>query len=279
MSSSNRRRTQTLELIATRRAGSTAFVRRYGCLTALVMASALVVGTDTTSRAAPCEARTNADPKAMAALSRTAAYLRKLPAFSFRAEVTRDQIVYGDFKLQRASNVQVAVRRPNRLRVDVSGDQGDRLFVYDGRHLSVFLRSENYYGRVFAPPTLLETLDAVERHSIELPLVDVLYVAMGGALEPSIRDAGEIGRSMIDGIDCVQLAFRGLNVDWQLWIEQGTRALPRKIVITTNDEPTRPQYVAVLHWDLASPLSDDTFKFSPPAGVHRLTFAETQPQR
>lgn len=41
--------------------------------------------------------------------------------------------------------------------------------------------------------TSLETIDAIERYGVELPLVHLMYVAMGGSLDPTIREAGVIG--------------------------------------------------------------------------------------
>jgi len=208
------------------------------------------------------------DPKAMAQLSRATNYMRSLPAFSLSADVTQDEVVQDDFKLQRTSQVRIAVRRPDRMRAEVYGDLGNRLFVYDGKTLSVYLEKERYFITQPAPATLKETLDAaLEKHALELPLADILYVAMGGELQSSVRDAGEIGSSMIDGTACLHLAFRGAKVDWQLWVQQGTQPLPRKIVITTTDAPTRPQYNARLSWDLSSPIPEDRFQFTPPKGA------------
>jgi hypothetical protein len=42
-------------------------------------------------------------------------------------------------------------------------------------------------------------------------------------------------------------------VDWQLWIERGKTPLPRKLLITTVQESSQPQYVAVLKWDTTAP--------------------------
>jgi hypothetical protein len=244
------------------------------CRPMSLLALSLAVGFTVPGHASPCDAKLEPDPKALKSLARSAAYLRGLPAFHLRAEVTRDEVIYTDFKLQRTSDVRVTVRRPNRMRAEMSGDQGSRLFVYDGTYLNVLLKDENYYGSVLAPATLLELLDSIEQHDIELPLLDLIYLAMGGQLEPTIRDAGTIGSSTIDGIKCVQLAFRGDIVDWQIWVEEGSRPLPRKLVITTTDDPTRPQYSAILRWDVVSPTVDQEFSFSPPANASRLTFMQ-----
>jgi hypothetical protein len=204
----------------------------------------------------------------MAALARTTSYLRSLPTFKVRAEVAQDEVVHDDFKLQRTLQVSAAVRRPDRMRAEVTGDLGTRLFVYDGKKLSLALKDEQYYVTTAAPPTLREMLDAaLDKHDIELPLLDIIYVAMGGDLHKQVSDAAEIGLSTVDGVTCTQLAFRDKQVDWQLWIEQGTKPVPRQIVITTTDIPTRPQYTARLRWEVSPILGEDTFSFVPAAGA------------
>jgi hypothetical protein len=238
----------------------------------LAILSSVAFAAPRSGLAAPSEEKSEADPKALKALARSTAYLRSLPAFSVQAYVTRDEVIYSGYKLERSSNVRMSVKRPDRLRAEVSGDQGARLFVYDGKYLSVFLKDENYFGSILAPATLLGTLESIERHGIELPLLDLVYIAMGGQLEPNITDAGFIGLSNIDGVSCAQLAFRGHAVDWQLWIEQGDKPLLRKLVITTTDDPARPQYSAVFHWDLTTPIVETDFAFAPPKNVSRLTF-------
>jgi hypothetical protein len=185
-------------------------------------------------------------------------------------------VLSADYKVQRTNDVALTVQRPNRLRAQSSGDMGNRLFVYDGKSLNVFMADENYYGSVAAPPTLFETLDVFQRYGIELPLMDMMYVSMGGKLDPTIREAGVIGQTTIQGVKCTQLAFRSDVVDWQLWVTEGDKPLPRKLLITTTDQAARPQYSAVLRWDFSTPIAETDFAFTPPATASRLTFAAVQ---
>jgi hypothetical protein len=248
------------------------------CSGVLAVICAAQLATPAGSVAAP-EAKPDVDPNAMKTLSRTVSYLRSLPAFVLRADVTQDEVVAADYKVERTGTVALTVRRPNRLRADITGDRGARTFVYDGKNLNAFLADENYYGSFPAPPTILETIDAIERYGVELPLVDLMFVAMGGSLDPTIREAGVIGPTAIMGVKCTQLAFRGDLVDWQLWVTEGDKPLPRKLVITTRDQTARPQYSAILRWDVSTPIADADFAFTPPANASRLTFAGVLPER
>ena len=62
-------------------------------------------------------------------------------------------------------------------------------------------------------------------------------------------------------------------IDWQIWIEDGPRPVPRKLLITYKEEPGSPQYVARLSdWDFQPCLSDHYFRFQPPKGSDEIEF-------
>jgi hypothetical protein len=224
--------------------------------------------------AAPSTRTEEVDPRAKEALKRMTDYLKTLQAFTVRAAASKDEVVGNEFKVDKESEVTLNVRKPDRLRAEVLGDNGDKVFVYDGKSLVVFTQPEKYYATMPAPPTIKETLDAaLKQHGIELPLADFIYTAMGDDLGSSALAAGDIGPSRVAGSDCEHYAFRSTKVDWQIWIEQGERPLPRKFVITTRDAPGRPEYAAVLTWDVSPHFDDATFTFSPPEGAKPIEFA------
>ena len=237
----------------------------YGLL--FIACSAALAWLSLTPRSSRAESA-DIDPKAVAALTRSVAYLRELPAFSVVADVTQDEIVHGNFNLKRLSKVRVTVRRPDHLRAEITGDLGKRLFIYDGKTLSLYLEKEGYYASAEAPATLRETLDAaILKHKIELPLTDLIYAAMGGDVLQNVREAGEIGPRVVDGHACLHEAFRGPTVDWQVWVEDSSKPLPCMLAITTTDAPTHPQYSAKLSWDTSTPVNDELFQFVPPQGA------------
>ena len=71
------------------------------------------------------------------------------------------------------------------------------------------------------------------------------------------------------------LLFTQENVDWQIWIDAGEKAVPRKIVITYKNEADQPQYEAVLDdWRLAT--ADDLARLKPalPPSAKRVDITE-----
>jgi hypothetical protein len=209
-------------------------------------------------------------PEAQAVLDRMTSYLRGLQTFSIETHASRDEVVALGYKLQNNERSVIVVQRPNKLRADISGDIRNRTFVYDGTKLTMYSPDDAVFTRAEAPETLADLIGTLLDIGVEMPLIDVLYQAAAGTLTDDVRGGILVGESTIDGVASDHLAFRQANVDWQLWVEQGARPLPRKILITTRYEVGDPQYQAVLHWNLKPKIRSSTFEFTPPKGVTEI---------
>jgi hypothetical protein len=72
-------------------------------------------------------------------------------------------------------------------------------------------------------------------------------------------------------VKCHHLAFRQKTIDWQIWIQDGDKPLPRKMVITYKRDAGGPQFTARLsRWNVKPKLSKDTFEFEPPADAKKV---------
>jgi hypothetical protein len=221
-------------------------------------------------KAAAAESAQAVSDEARAVLDRMTRYLRELQTFSIETQASRDEVVALGYKLQNNERSVIVVQRPNRLRADISGDIRNRTIVYDGAQLTMYSPDDAVFVRTDAPETLADLIGVLLDIGVEMPLIDVLYQATAGTLTRDVRGGILVGESMIDGIATDHLAFRQANVDWQLWVEQGARPLPRKILITTRYEVGDPQYQAILHWNLKPKIHASTFKFAPPKGVTEI---------
>jgi hypothetical protein len=80
-----------------------------------------------------------------------------------------------------------------------------------------------------------------------------------------------VGLGVIDGIECEHLAFRNVDVDWQIWIEVGPRPIPRKYVITSKGVGAAPQYtLRIKDWKTDVQTNADAFVFAPPPGANKV---------
>src|SRR6185369_11420108 len=94
------------------------------------------------------------EPGAMEALNRMGAYLRSLKDFQVTADVTTEIVLDTGEKLQSSQTTNLLASSPNKLLVDVNGDDKSRLFLYNGKTFTLFARRAGFYATVDAPPTI-----------------------------------------------------------------------------------------------------------------------------
>jgi hypothetical protein len=215
------------------------------------------------------------DPAAMEALDKMGAYLRSLGSFAIEAEMETDDVLASGQKVKHVGLAQLKVRRPDRLRVDIAGDRRIQQLFYDGKTFTIYDRVANYYGSFPAPPLLAELVRTVEEtYGIDMPLADLFRWGSDAKLSVPITAASDLGSSTVKGATCDHYAFRQPEVDWQLWIERGTKPLPRKLVITTMTEKMQPEHAMVMTWNLEPQMTEQTFAFVPPQGALKIDFAK-----
>jgi len=216
------------------------------------------------------------DPQAEKLLRRMSDYLASRQQFTVKAESTLEVVLTSGQKLQFSSPATASVWRPNRLRADRKGDIVNQEFYYDGKTLTLYNPKENLYAATAAPPTLDETLDfAREKLDVIAPGAELLY---GNAAERMLKETTSgfvVGPSVVAGVKCTHLAFRGPEVDWQIWIEDGDKPLPRKFILTSKKVTGEPQFtVLVRSWDLTPKLTNREFTFVPPKGAKKIEFLQ-----
>jgi hypothetical protein len=216
------------------------------------------------------------DPRARDALTRMGERLRSLSVFAIDQNVTREQVINGDLKVQKSSFAHVIVQRPDHFKADVMGDDGKNNTIYfDGKVLTLFMHPQNYYAQMDAPGPSVTALDKAEaQYGVEFPGSDFLRMASGEDFADKLTAAGYVGESRVGDALCDHYAYRTADVDYQLWIQQGSAdgPLPRRIVITSKKQPTQPQYTAALSWDISPRVYASYFNFTPPEGATKITF-------
>jgi hypothetical protein len=166
------------------------------------------------------------------------------------------------------------VSRPNRLRAHRKGDLANQEFFYDGKTLTLYNPKENLYATAAAPPTIDAMLDfAREKLDVIAPGAEILYSNAAERMLKVTTSGFVVGPSVVGGAKSTHLAFRGAEVDWQIWIEDGDKPLPRKFILTSKKVSGEPQFtVLIRNWDVAPKLTDREFIFTPPKGAKKIEF-------
>lgn len=206
-------------------------------------------------------------------------YLKAAPQLSFHAEIAYDDLLPTGQKLQLAAAYDVALRRPDRVYTEYWGDAGGRRLWYDGKTITLYDPVLSVYASEPAKPTIDATLD----HLIKVlgftpPLSDLMTSDPGATLRQNLLFGFYVGATEVEGVRCHHLAFVEQNIDWQIWIEDGTQWVPRKLVITYKTIPGAPQFAAVLSdWDFATRPPDALFTAQLPAEASRISFLAAAP--
>jgi hypothetical protein len=216
------------------------------------------------------------DPQAEKLLRRMSDYLASRQQFTLKAESTLEVVLTSGQKLQYDSPATLMVSRPNRLRAHRKGDLANQEFFYDGKTLTLYNPRENLYATTAAPPTVDEMLDfAREKLDVIAPAAEFLYK---NAAEKMLKEASSgfvVGPSVVGSVKCTHLAFRGSEVDWQIWIEDGDKPLPRKFILTSKKVAGEPQFTVLIRsWDVAPKLTNQEFSFTPPKGAKKIEFLQ-----
>lgn len=214
------------------------------------------------------------EPEAGRLLKRMADYVGSLPQLALDSAQSIEVVLVSGQKIQFNSAARMVVQRPNKLFAERVGDVVGQSFFYDGKSLTLFNPDDGYFATVPAPTTVDAMLDFA-RDSLDViaPAGDLITTDAYARLMAGTTAGFVVGKSTIDGVRCDHLAFRGYGVDWQIWIEDGARPLPRKYVISTVDVVGAPQFeVMMRNWTTSPDVSLKRFQFTQPAGATEVKF-------
>ena len=216
------------------------------------------------------------DPQAEKLLKRMSDYLAGRQQFTLKAESTLEVVLTSGQKIQFESPATLEVSRPNKLRAHRKSDIANQEFFYDGKTLTLYNPKENLYATTAAPPTIDETLDfAREKLDIVAPASELLYKNAAEKMLKASSSGFVVGPSVVAGVKCTHLAFRGSEVDWQIWIEDGDKPLARKFILTSKQVKGEPEFTVVIRsWDVAPKLTDKDFTFTPAKGAKKIEFLQ-----
>jgi hypothetical protein len=219
------------------------------------------------------------EPRATDLVRKMAALLAGSKGFALEAEEIYDEVPEQSPRRQLTNRRHVALRRPDRLAGDASGDALNRTIWYDGKTFSALDKEQNTWAAAEVPPTVDGALDAIlERTGMVIPLADFLYTDVYDRLMSSVQRGQYLGIHEAAGVPCHHLSFEQDTIDWQIWIDAGPEPLPRKLVIAYKTEDEVPQYaVTIRKWNLKATLPDELFRFEPPPGASRIEMPTAPP--
>jgi hypothetical protein len=214
------------------------------------------------------------DPDAAAALDRMGAYLRTLKSFDIHVESGTDTILNNGQRIQVDRTVDYAVETPNRLAARLEGPRGVVNATYDGAAFTV-AGEDGYYAQAPLTGSIGSLLSkAYTAYGIDFPLQDLFRWGDPSSVTEKPTEGFRVGSARVGGVLTDHYAFRQPGVDFQVWIDQGDKPLPRKMVITSLTDAAQPQYTALITWKLNPRRTDGQFTFKPAPGAKQIRFRD-----
>ncbi len=254
-----------------------------GIVPAIVLWLAPAAATSQAAAVKPTAAVTPApapplEPAALEKLKAMSDLLKSASTFTFTAKTDREQPSLNGPMLDFFGVSRVAVSRPNQVHVDTKGDLHDASLWYDGRTVAIYSAKSSFYGQTAAPSTIDETvLMLMDRFQLPLPVAGFLLKDPYAKMMEGVKTAFDAGVAEVDGTSCRHLAFSEEDADWQVWIEDGSRPLPRRLAVTYKKVEGAPRVVTALSdWNLSQAIPANEFVFVPPAGSTKVEWKPVQ---
>ena len=198
--------------------------------------------------------------------------------FSFQAHTLRVYADRNDELLHIAHSMKVTVRRPDRLLIEVNGDDGSTKLFYNGRAVVLFGVETKQYSSISVPNTIQGMMKQVMgRLGVDFPLADFLTDSPDKSFLIGVTSGREVDTVTIDGVRCRHLLFiQPPGLELELWVEDNDRALPRRLIVTYRNLPGQPNFVAEFSdWDFSIHPTDAEFEFQPPEGAKEVALKST----
>ena len=228
----------------------------------------------------PLRADVQQDERAMTVLKEMSAYKATLDQAIITGVTYTDARLGAGLMVSNAEEISVSIKRPASLVISSFNGEASSGFYFDNGLFTFFNSGNELYAQAEIPKDIEAALKFVlEELDIEAPLINVIYRDAASHFITSDETIIYVqDKARVNGTDCHHLAIRGKEVDVQLWVEEGDRPLPRKIMMTSKWEGGSPRFIAHLDWDTEPEFAPGLFQFKVPDGATKVDFvrAETQ---
>jgi hypothetical protein len=242
--------------------------------------AAAKTGSAQTKKTPAPPAEPDLEPSAIELLQATSDRLAAAQTMSFTAVEMFEQPSRDGHPLVYATRSDVTLRRPDGLRVLISGDGPKSEFYYDRNLMMAFAPAQNLLAIGDAPDTIDATLEAAYHAAgIYFPFSDFIVSDPYKDMAEGLKLAYYIGQSeVIGGVTTDIVAYIDNNVFLELWIGAGDK-LPRMVhAFFLNDPEHLRHQLEFSNWQVGIGVPADAFAPAKAARAKRIEFAHPHPQ-
>ena len=220
------------------------------------------------------------EPKAIDILKAASSRLAAARTMKFTAVHFYESSSRHGHPLAFTTKSQVALQRPDKLRVIMSADGPASEFYYDGKKMMAYAPAENLVAIADAPGTLDAALEqAYNSAAIYFPFADWIVTDPYKEMSDGMTLAYYIGQSkVVGGTTTDMVAYIDHGVFIQAWIGADDK-LPRLLHATYLEDPERLRHTLILSdWQLDPAVPADTFTSAKAASANPMPFAHPHPE-
>lgn len=219
------------------------------------------------------------EPRAMELLKAASTKLAAAKTMSFTAVASYEYPSRLGPPIVYTVRYDVAMQRPDKLRVIVPGDGPASEFYFDGSTMTAYAPAENLVAIADAPGTIDTVLkQAYQAAAIYYPFTDLVVADPYAALTEGAKLAFTIGPSAnVGGTKTDMVAWANDDVFLQIWIGADDR-LPRRVRAMYRADPMALRHeVELSNWQLDGPIAADAFASAKAQSAQRMAFANPVP--
>lgn len=215
------------------------------------------------------------EPKAIELLKAASSRLAAAKSMKFTAVVSYEAPSRFGPALVYTTRSDVAMQRPDKLKIITPGDGPASEFYFDGKVMMAYSPKEDLVAVADAPPTIDDTLQyAFHLAEIYFPFSDLLVSDPYIGLANGMQLAFYIGQSKtIGGTTTDMVAFANDDVFVQIWIGADDK-LPRKMrAVYRRDNLQLRHDMELTNWQLDPGMAAEEFASDKAKAGKRIKFA------
>ena len=221
------------------------------------------------------------EPKAIGILKAMSSRLASARTLAFTAVTTYESPSRFGPEIAYTTTSDVAVQRPNKLRVLTPGDGPAQQFFYDGKTMTAYAPAEDLVASAAAPTTIDDALkQAYHEADIYFPFTDVVVADPYRDIADGLKVAFYVGQSqVVDGTTTDMVVIANERVFAQIWVGAKDQ-LPRRMRAIYLDDPVRLRHdLALSRWQVngTAPAGGFTAPAKAAKAKH-IAFARPEPQ-
>ncbi len=218
-------------------------------------------------------------PEAMALLKATSEKLAAAKTVQFTAVAGYEYPSKLGPPILYTVRYDVAMQRPDKLRILIPGDGPASEFYYDGKAMTAYAPAENLAAISDAPPTVDGALMAAFKNAgIYFPFVDLLAADPYAALTDGVVLAFTVGPSgVVGGVKTDMVVWANSDVFLQIWIGSEDK-LPRRLRAMFRTDPLGLRHqLEFTDWKLDGPVAQDFYVATKAQSAGRMPFKAPGP--